>query len=68
MKEESKEIGVEIAGVKLYTIPEVAKLLDVTPATVRRYVKQERLNSRRVGRSLLITESDIRKFIKTPQK
>ena len=68
MKEENKELGVKIAGVKLYTITEIAKTLDIAPTTVRSYIKKGRLNARRVGRSLLITETDLLSFLKTPQK
>lgn len=65
MQEEKKELGVNIAGVILYTIPEVAKEMNVTPQTVRSYIKKGRLNARKVGRALLVTEKDIKKFLST---
>ncbi|NLC66930.1 MAG: helix-turn-helix domain-containing protein [Clostridium sp.] len=67
MEKNEKKLGVDIAGIKVYTIPEVSKALGVTPQTVRNYIKIGRLQARRVGRSLLITEKDIKKFINTPQ-
>lgn len=53
-----------IQGIKFYTIPETAELLNVTPQTIRAYIKQGRLNGNRVGRPILITEEDIKEFLK----
>ncbi len=61
------ELGIDIAGVKVYTVPEVAKAMGVVPQTVRDYIKSGRLQARRVGKRFLITEKDIKRFISTPQ-
>lgn len=53
----------EISGVKLYTIPEIAGLLQINSLTVRRYIKAGRLRANRIGRPLLITEDDLRRFL-----
>lgn len=53
----------EIGGVKLYTIPEVAGLLQINSLTVRRYIKAGRLRAQRIGRPLIITEDDLRQFL-----
>jgi excisionase family DNA binding protein len=53
----------EIEGVKFYTITEVAEALKVNPQTVRGWVKRGRLKGRRVGRPILIAESNIREFL-----
>ena len=60
-------LGKEVAGVKVYTVNETAQLLEITPQTVRAYIKSGRLNARRVGQNYLITEKDIYKLITTPQ-
>jgi excisionase family DNA binding protein len=56
-------MAIEIEGVKFYKIPEVAEALNVTPQTIRAYIKQGRLNAQRIGRPFLIREEDIVAFI-----
>ena len=53
-----------IEGIKFYTVPETAKALRVTPQTVRAYIKQGRLQSQRIGRPLLITENNLKEFLR----
>jgi excisionase family DNA binding protein len=52
-----------IEGIKFYTIPETAKVLGVTPQTVRAWIKRGRLKGKRVGRPILITENNLREFL-----
>jgi excisionase family DNA binding protein len=52
-----------IEGIKFYTIPETAKALQVTPQTIRNYIKQGRLKGKRVGRPILITENNLAEFL-----
>jgi excisionase family DNA binding protein len=52
-----------IEGIKFYTIPETAQALQVTPQTVRAYIKKGRLQSQRIGRPILITEKNLREFL-----
>jgi excisionase family DNA binding protein len=52
-----------IEGLKLYTIPEAADALRVTPQTIRNYLKQGKLKGQRIGRPIFITESNIRDFL-----
>ena len=52
-----------IEGIKFYTVPEVAEVLQVTPQTVRAYIKQGRLKSQRIGRPILITENNLKEFL-----
>jgi len=52
-----------IEGVKFYRIPEVAEALQVTPQTVRAYIKQGKIKSQRIGRPILITEKNLREFL-----
>jgi len=53
----------KIEGVKVYSLPEVSKLLDITYPTVRKYVNEGRLRSQRVGRGYLVTDESIRNFL-----
>jgi len=52
-----------IEGIKFYTIPETAEALNVTPQTVRAYIKQGRLKGQRIGRPILITENNLKEFL-----
>lgn len=55
-----------IEGVKFYTIPEVAEALDVTPQTVRTYVKEGKIKAQRIGKPYFITERNLREFTGLP--
>lgn len=52
-----------IEGIKFYTIPEAAEVLNVTPQTVRAYIKQGKLKGQRIGRPILITENNLKEFL-----
>ena len=53
-----------IESIKFYTIPETAKALRVTPQTIRAWIKKGRIKSQRIGRPILITESNLKEFLK----
>lgn len=53
-----------IEGIKFYTIPETAQALRVTPQTIRAYIKQGKLKGQRIGRPILITENNLKEFLK----
>lgn len=53
-----------IEGIKFYTIQETAEVLNVTPQTVRAYIKQGKLKGQRIGRPILITEKNLKEFLK----
>ncbi len=53
-----------IEGIKFYTIPETAQVFKVTPQTVRRWIKEGKLRSQRIGRPILITEKNVKEFLK----
>jgi len=57
-------MGTIIEGIKFYTVPETATALRVTPQTVRSYIKQGRIKSQRIGRPILITENNLKEFLK----
>jgi len=52
-----------IEGVKVYSLLEVSKILDITYPTVRKYVNKGRLRGQRVGRGYLVTDESIRNFL-----
>lgn len=53
-----------IEGIKFYTIPETAEAFNVTPQTIRTWIKKGRLKSQRIGRPILITENNLKEFLK----
>lgn len=57
-------MATEIEGIKFYTIPETAEALKVTPQTVRAYIKQGKLKGQRIGRPILITENNLKEYLK----
>ena len=52
-----------IEGIKFYTIPETAEALNVTPQTIRAWIKQGKLKGQRIGRPILITENNLKEFL-----
>ena len=56
-------MGTIIEGIKFYNIQETAKALQVTPQTVRAWIKQGKIKSQRIGRPILITENNLREFL-----
>lgn len=57
-------MGTIIEGIKFYTIPETAQALKVTPQTIRAYIKQGKIKSQRIGRPIIITENNLKEFLK----
>ena len=53
-----------IEGIKFYNIQETAQSLKVTPQTVRAWIKKGRIKSQRIGRPILITENNLKEFLK----
>jgi excisionase family DNA binding protein len=53
----------EIRGETYYTVTELAEVLSITPQTVRKYIKDGRIDSQRIGRPLLIRERAIKEFL-----
>lgn len=53
----------EIGGVKLYTVKDIAGAMGVEEQTVRRYIKRGFLKSKKIGRNIFITEAQLKEFI-----
>jgi excisionase family DNA binding protein len=54
---------VQVAGLKLYTLDELSKILKVNKVTLRGYIEKGRLNAVKIGRSYRVTEEDLREFL-----
>jgi len=54
---------VQVAGLKLYNLDELSKILKVNKVTLRGYIEQGRLKAVKIGRSYRVTEEDLREFL-----
>ena len=56
---------ITIKDIKLYTILETAKELKVTPQTIRKYISQDKIKAKKIGRPFYITEDNLKEFLTT---
>lgn len=52
-------------NIKLYNIKELSNLLQTTPQTIRKYLNEGRLKGNKIGGKWLVTEEDLKEFLKT---
>jgi excisionase family DNA binding protein len=52
----------EIGDIKLYTVLELAGLLDTRPVTLRKYLKEGRIKARKHGNRWLISQDALREY------
>jgi excisionase family DNA binding protein len=50
--------------IKIYSMREVSEILKVTERTLYNYIKEGRLKVQKIGGKWIITEENLRKFIK----
>ncbi len=65
-EQEAGEMPKEIAGVVLYPIKEVAKLLGVSERTAVKWVTSGDLRAKKIAQVWHITEEELRSFVATP--
>lgn len=58
---------IEIEGIKFYTVLEIAKKLHLTPESVRKYIKENRIKATKIGRSFLISHKELMRFLGEPE-
>lgn len=58
-------MSVELAGITLYNLKDLAAQLDVSVATLRSYIEQGRLQAIKVGRSYRVTEEALKTFLRS---
>jgi predicted site-specific integrase-resolvase len=54
---------VERLGVKLYNLKESAQALGVSYATIKNYYGAGRITGQRIGRTVMITEGELQRFL-----
>ena len=53
---------------KYYTIAEIKESWKISEVTIRRYIKEGRLKSQRIGRQYRLSETNIKDFLNTQNK
>lgn len=48
----------------IYTVPEISKLLHMTPQSVRKYLKEGRIKGRKAGVKWLVSEESLRSYLR----
>lgn len=56
-------MSIKIAGLKLYDLKKLSKVLKVSIITLRGYIEQGRLKAVKIGRSYRITEQFLQDFL-----
>jgi excisionase family DNA binding protein len=57
------KMPIRVAGLKLYTLDELSKILEVNKVTLRGYIQQGCLKAVKMGRSYRVTEEHLREFL-----
>jgi len=58
----------EVGTQKAYDVQETARLLDITPQTVRAYIRNGKFTAQKVGTRYYITEQCLQDFLKGENK
>lgn len=56
-------MGIDIDGIKAYSIKDLSKILNVTPFTLRKYVTTGRIKAQKVGRGYMVTHESLKEFL-----
>ena len=59
---------IQLGELKLYSLKELSKSLGITTFTLRTYIRQGKLRSRKMGTKWLVTEDALREYFKEPQE
>lgn len=59
---------ITMGDIKAYDVYEIAKLFDVTPQSVRKYLKDGRIQANKFGTKWYITEEAMRNFLLNKDK
>jgi excisionase family DNA binding protein len=54
---------IQIGDIKAYDVQEIAKLFDMTPQSIRRFLREGRIKGRKVGTRWYVTEEAIRDYL-----
>ena len=51
-------------NIVVYTVPDLCKLLNTTPQTIRKYLNTGKIRGRKIGRQWLVDEEAVKEFLK----
>lgn len=54
---------IEIGDIKAYDVQEIAKFFDMTPQSIRKFIREGRIKGRKVGTRWYVTEEAIREYL-----
>ena len=54
---------IELKRITAYTVPEVAEMMKVVPATVYKYIKRGELKAKKIGNKFYVTDRTLEEFI-----
>ena len=54
---------IEIGDIKAYDVQEIAKMFDMTPQSIRRFLREGRIKARKFGTRWYATEEAIREYL-----
>lgn len=53
---------IEIGDIKLYSVLELSKKMNVTPITLRTYIREGRIKGQKIGGKWYVSEESLREF------
>ena len=54
---------IQIGDIKAYDVQEIAKMFDMTPQSIRKFIREGRIKGRKVGTRWYVTEEAIRDYL-----
>ncbi len=54
---------IQIGDIKAYDVQEIAKLFDMTPQSIRRFLREGRIKARKFGTRWYVTEEAMREYL-----
>lgn len=59
---ERKTMPIQVGGLTLFTVEELAELLDVQERTIREYLRDGKLRGRKIARRWYVPEESLREY------
>ncbi len=53
----------QFGDIKFYDVQEIARIFDMTPQSIRKFIREGRIKGRKVGTRWYVTEEAIREFL-----
>jgi len=54
---------IKIGNIKAYDVQEIAKAFDMTPQSIRKFIREGRIKGRKVGTRWYVTEEAMRDYL-----